>query len=462
MDATYGHGGYHAVKETAMEKLLPQNIEAECGVLGSIIIDPQAIEVVAPLLQPSDFYRNAHRLIYESMLHLYQQREPADFITICDDLEQSGHLEEVGNSSYITSLISQVPTSGNVEYYANLVSRAGILREAIHACGQVAADAYEPGAIDEEVLARAQQKFFEISTRRQRGNGFIGTEPLMADRIARLSWLHKHRGSIIGVPTGFTVLDQMTGGLQKSDLIVLAARPGIGKTSLALTLGANAALKYGQSVAVFSLEMSKEQLGDRLLSGFANIDQQRLRTGWIEDNEWNRIVEAGDRIAEAPIWIDDTAGISPFEMRSKVRRLQSERGVDLVIVDYLQLMQAGTGKKFNNRVEEVSEISRSLKGLARELNVPVLALSQLSRSVESRQSKVPQLSDLRESGSIEQDADIVMFIYRDDVYNPDSERKNIADLIVAKHRNGPQGEISLYFDARTTSFHNLENTIGEE
>lgn len=445
-----------------MEKLLPQNIEAEQGVLGSILIDPQAIEVVATKLQPTDFYRNAHRIIYESMLHLYQSREPADFLMICDDLERNGRLEEVGDASYITSLVNGVPTSGNVEYYAEIVARASTLRSIIHTSGQVVAEAYESGALDGEVLSKAQQWFYEIASRQQRGNGFVDTESLMGDRMQRLQFLQRHRGTILGVPTGFRYLDSMTGGLQKSDLIILAARPGIGKTSFALTLAANAAIRYDQKVAVFSLEMSKEQLGDRLLSQEARVDQQRMRTGWIEDDEWDRIARAGDKIAEASIWIDDTAGITSMEMRSKVRRLQSEQGVDLVIVDYLQLMQASTGKKQENRVQEVSEISRNLKGLARELNVPVLALSQLSRAVESRQSKVPQLSDLRESGSIEQDSDIVMFIYRDDVYNPDSERKNIADIIVAKHRNGPTGEISLYFTPSETSFRDLETTVGEE
>ncbi|MGZ3623279.1 MAG: replicative DNA helicase, partial [Ktedonobacteraceae bacterium] len=280
---------------------------------------------------------------------------------------------------------------------------------------------------------------------------------VLAEYMNKLDKLHERRGSIVGVPTGFTDLDRLTGGLQKSDLIVLAARPGIGKTSLALSLAHNTALKYHNSIAVFSLEMSKDQLAQRLLSMDARIDQQRLRTGIIEEDEWDRIVYAMDTLSESNIWIDDTAGISTMEMRSKARRLQAEHGIDLIIVDYLQLMQATIGGKRNeNRVQEISEISRSLKGLARELNVPVLALAQLSRAVESRQSKVPQLSDLRESGSIEQDSDIVMFIYRDDLYNQESERKNIADIIIAKHRNGPVGEISLYFQASQTRFRDLE------
>lgn len=435
--------------------MLPQGMEAEQAVLGSIIIDPEAIIEVAGTLQARDFYRDAHKQIYDAILHLHTSDTPPDFITLCDELENRKQLAEVGGMSYITSLINCVPTSGRIKFYADIVAEKSQLRDAIHAAGQVVTTAYEKDATASEVLAQAQQKFFEIGQRAMRGNGFTSTESIMPDRIKRLEALSKRRGSIIGLPTGFTDLDQMTGGLQPSDLIILAARPGVGKTSLAMCIVANAALKYGKRAAFFSLEMSKEQLGDRLLSMVARVDQQRLRTGWVEDDEWEKVINASDRIAAANIMIDDTAGISPLEMASKVKLLQSEQGIDLIVVDYMQLMSGNAGKKYENRVQEVSEISRSLKGLARELNVPVLALSQLSRSVESRQVKVPQLSDLRESGALEQDADIVMFIYRDILYNPDSERKNIADIILAKHRNGPVGEISLYFDPTQTSFKNL-------
>lgn len=440
-----------------MEKLLPQNIEAECGVLGSIIIDPEAIVQVADFLAPDDFYRDAHRTIYEVILQLYEQHEPADFITICDELERRNKLEDIGGASYITSLVNQVPTSGNVEYYGRIVERSAILRRLIHAAGQIAAIAYEEGDAD-VALEKAEQLIFNISQRYSRVD-FSLLRDILSEYMQKLDQLHEHRGSIVGVPTGFTDLDRLTGGLQRSDLIILAARPAIGKTSLALSLAHNTAVKYQHSVAIFSLEMSKEQLVQRLLSMDAGIDQQRLRTGWIEDEEWERIIYAMGTLSEANIWIDDTAGISTVEMRSKARRLHAEHRIDLIVVDYLQLMQATVGGKRNeNRVQEISEISRNLKGLARELNIPVLALAQLSRAVESRQSKVPQLSDLRESGSIEQDSDIVMFIYRDDVYNPESERKNIADIIVAKHRNGPVGEVSLYFQASQTRFRDLEVT----
>jgi replicative DNA helicase len=440
-----------------VEKLLPQNVEAECGVLGSIIIDPEAILQVADFLQPEDFYRDAHRTIYEIILQLYDQHEPADFITICDELERRNKLESVGGAAYITSLINQVPTSGNVEYYGRIVERTAILRRLIHAAGEIAAVAYDE--VDANVaMDRAEQLIFGISQRQTR-SGFSSLGDILTDYMVKLDQLHERRGSVVGVPTGFTDLDRLTGGLQKSDLIILAARPSVGKTSLALSLAHNTAAKFKRSVAVFSLEMSKEQLVQRLLSMDAGIDQHRLRTGWIEDDEWDRIITAMERLSETNIWIDDTAGISTMEVRSKARRLQAEHGIDLIIVDYLQLMQATIGGKRNeNRVQEVSEISRSLKSLARELDVPILALAQLSRTVESRQSKVPQLSDLRESGSLEQDADVVMFIYRDDVYNPETDRKNIADIIVAKHRNGPVGEISLFFQSSQTRFCDLEVT----
>ena len=707
-----------------MEKLLPQNIEAEAGVLGSIIIDPEAIVQIADFLYAEDFYRDAHRTIYEVILRFYEQHQPADFITICDELERVNKLNDVGGPAYVTSLINMVPTSGNVEYYGRIVERTAILRRLIHAAGEIAATAYEEGDAN-IALDKAEQLIFSISQRHARAD-FSSISELLSDYMNKLEQLHERRGAIVGVPTGFSDLDRMTGGLQRSDLIILAARPAMGKcmaswtliddpttgervtieecvrrqiprvyglshegrvrptaishwvdsgiqpcyrvqtrlgrnvdvtghhpfltvqgwqplhdlqvgqhiavptavpafgkneswsleqvrllahsiieqssqepipanvwtwskkyfaqflhtllegvghidrtrsaetllfnlpsqqvasdiqhaftrlgiislldtneqqgwcitidhvesvqkyqreigqiaassdkatasfddraiywdeilsieaigehqvydltvpdganfvaqdifvhnTSLALSLAHNSALKHKQSVAVFSLEMSKEQLVQRLLSMDAGVDQQRLRTGWIEDDEWERIIYSMGTLSEATIWIDDTAGISTMEMRSKARRLQSEHGVDLIIVDYLQLMQSSPGTARNkNREQEISEISRNLKGLAREINVPVMALAQLSRAVESRSSKIPQLSDLRESGSIEQDADIVMFIYRDDVYNPESERKNIADIILAKHRNGPVGEVSLYFQASQTRFRDLE------
>ncbi|GAC1429727.1 MAG: replicative DNA helicase [Ktedonobacteraceae bacterium] len=390
-----------------MEKLLPQNIEAESGVLGSIIIDPEAIVQIADFLMAEDFYRDAHRTIYEVIIQLYEQQQPADFITICDELESRGKLEGVGGPSYVTSLINQVPTSGNVEYYGRIVERTAILRRLIHAAGEIAATAYQESDAD-VALEKAEQLIFNISQRHAHAD-FSPLRDILSDYMSKLDQLHERRGTIVGVPTGFADLDRLTGGLQRSDLIILAARPAMGKTSLALSLAHNSAIKHKQSIAVFSLEMSKEQLVQRFLSMDAGIDQQRLRTGWIEDDEWERIIYAMGTLSEASIWIDDTAGISTMEMRSKARRLQAEHGVDLIIVDYLQLMQSTAGGARNkNREQEISEISRNLKGLAREINVPVLALAQLSRAVESRSSKIPQLSDLRESGCLTGDTPVYL------------------------------------------------------
>jgi replicative DNA helicase len=440
----------------AVEKLLPQNVEAEAGVLGSLLIDPEAIVQVADFLRPDDFYREAHRLIFQAVLDLYESGEPADLITLADELQRRGKLEEIGGISYVSSLANQVPTSRNAAHYGRIVEHKSTLRRLIHAAGQIAGVAYnEPDADD--ALEQAEKLIFDISQRSTRSD-FDSVGDILHAYIDKLDSLHERRGSIVGVPSGFSDLDKMTGGLQKSDLIILAARPAVGKTALALSLAHNAAVQHKHGIAVFSLEMSKEQLVARLLSMDAGVDQSSLRTGFISDDEWDRISQSVGVLSEAPIYIDDTAGVALAEMRSKARRLMLERGFDLLIVDYLQLMQGSGGGRpgHENRVQEISEISRGLKILARELNVPVIALSQLSRAVESRTDKRPQLSDLRESGSIEQDADIVMFIYRDEVYNPDTDRRNIADIIVAKHRNGPVGQVSLFFQATQTRYRDLE------
>jgi replicative DNA helicase len=627
----------------AVEKLLPQNVEAEAGVLGSLLIDPEAVVQVADFLRAEDFYRETHRVIFQAVVDLYESGDPADLITLTDELQRRGKLEEIGGVSYVSSLANQVPTSANVEHYARIVERTSILRRLIHAAGQIAAVAYnEPDATT--ALDQAEKLVFNVSQRYMRAD-LEHIRETLHEYLDKLDQLHERRGSIVGVATGFSDLDRMTGGLQKSDLIILAARPAVGKTALSLSLAHNASLRYGHNIAIFSLEMSKEQLIARFLSMDAGVDQSKLRTGYINDEEWERISESAGRLSEVNIYIDDTPGISMVEMRSKARRLMMEHGFDLLIVDYLQLMQGSGGGRagHENRVQEISEISRGLKGLARELNVPVMALSQLSRAVESRTEKKPQLSDLRESGcltgdtpvylpdlgtyrpieqlvgqsgflvlalntetwklepatvskafstghkpvyrlttrlgrtiratanhkfltikgwhrldelalgqrlavpamsaagftsrqmqavignaycgtslykqnlsreragrvatvvrsdeltrlaesdvywdeivsiepdgeeevydltvdnlhnfvaanmilhnSIEQDADIVMFIYRDEVYNPDSDRKNIADIIVAKHRNGPNGTVSLYFQAAQTRYRDLD------
>lgn len=439
-----------------MERLPPQNIEAEAAVLGSILIDPQALSVVAELLRADDFYRDAHRIIFQAALDLYAHGHPADLVTLTDEIERRGKLEQVGGADYMTMLVNVVPTSANVDYYATIVERTSVLRKLIHVAGRIAALAYsETDAAS--ALDKAEQMIFAIS-QNVRHADFEHIRDILDAYYDKLDHLHNHRGDVVGIPTGFTDLDKMTGGLQRSDLVILAARPSVGKTALALSLAHNSAVRFGASLAIFSLEMSKEQLAQRLLSMDAGVDQQRLRTGYISDadDEWTRISMSIGRLSESSIYIDDTPGISLIEMRSKARRLKAEHNFDVLILDYLQLMQ-GTGTKGDgNRQQEISEISRGLKGLARELDVPVLALSQLSRAVESRTSKVPQLSDLRESGSIEQDADIVMFIYRDEIYNPETDRPNIADIIVAKHRNGPVGTVSLYFQPSQTRFRDLE------
>jgi replicative DNA helicase len=444
-----------------MERLLPCNIEAECGVLGSLIIDPEAIVHILDFLRPDDFYRDAHRVLFETILSLYRQHHPADFITVCDDLERRNRLEEIGGPAYVTSLINGVPTSTNIEYYGRIVERTAVLRRLIQASGRIAATAYETeeGNAD-SALEQAESLIFSVRQSHLLGQA---KSPLVRDALTafmdHLDQLHQRRGMLSGVPTGFTDLDRLLGGLQRSDLIILAARPAVGKSALALSMAHHAAVRHQRRIGIFSLEMSQEQMITRLVSMDARVDQQRLRTGWIEDEEWERIIEAMGTLSDATMLIDDTAAISSVQLRSKARQWVVEYGgLDLIIIDYLQLMRVGEtgGKRSDNRVQIVDEIASELKALARELNIPVLALAQLSRAVEQRHSKVPQLSDLRESGAIENTADVVMFIYRDEIYNPETERRNQADIIVAKHRNGPVGEIVLYFERSQTRFRDLE------
>lgn len=449
-----------------IERSFPQNIEAECAVLGSIMIDPDAIVLVADFLSSEDFYRDAHRTLYGVIVQLYDQRIPADFITVCDELERHKSLEEIGGAAYITSLINHVPTSANVVYYGRIVSRTALLRRLIHAGGAIVARAFEESEEDAALtLEKAEQRIFEISQQYHASSATSShVRELLASYMQRLDEVHAHRGTVIGVPTGFTDLDRLLGGLQRSDFIVVAGRPAMGKSSFALSIVHNAAKLHQQKVGIFSLEMSKEQLIQRLVAMEAGVDQYRLRTGWIEDQEWERITDAMGAIAQMDIWIDDTSSISTIQLRSKARRWILEHGLDLIVVDYLQLMQASTtnGRKIENRTQEVGLISRALKGLARELNIPVLALAQLSRAVENRAVKVPQLSDLRESGSIEADSDVVLFLYRDDVYDPESQRPNTADILVAKHRNGAVGEVVLSFDKQQTRFRDMVVSMEEQ
>jgi replicative DNA helicase len=437
------------VESSRIERLPPQNVEAEEAILGCLLIDPDAIIRVATILKPEDFYREKNGWIYESALNLHERREPIDFLTICDELERREQLSEVGGAPFITMLINAVPTSIHAEHYAQIVERTATRRRLIDAAAQIAQVAYQETDEVGETVDRAEQILFGVSERRV-SRDLVPIKQVLSDYYDRIEYLTRHRGELIGIPTGFADLDKLLGGLQRSDLLILAARPSVGKTSLALSFAHNAAKKHRQRVAFFSLEMSNEQVVARLISAETGINSQRLRRGDIEEHEWGRFMKATSDMAETLLFIDDTPGISALELRTKARRLHAEVGLDLIVVDYLQLMRGDF--RSENRVQEVSSISRALKGLARELNVPLVALSQLSRGVESRTDKRPILSDLRESGSLEQDADVVMFIYRDEMYNENTERPNIADVMIAKHRNGPTGSVALFFKKELAQF----------
>jgi replicative DNA helicase len=440
------------LNERTVERTAPANVEAERAVLGALLIDSEAIGQIASFLKPEDFYRERHQVIYAARTDLYERREPGDFVTLVNELRRRGQLEAVGGASYLTELVNDVPTAVHVEHYARIVEHCAIMRRLIGAAGRIAAVGYENPPDIDDALDRAEQYVFEVSQRRVTQD-FTTLRDALRQYFDTIEYLHEHKGEVVGVPSGFRDLDQLTGGLHASDLVIIAGRPGVGKTGFALSIVRNVAARYQAPAAIFSLEMSTEQLVQRLLCMEAAVDSQRVRTGFIDEYEWRRISEAFGVLSDAPIYIDDSAGITTNELRMKARRLKSEHDLRLIVVDYLQLMQ---GRGLENRVQEVSEISRSLKALARELDVPVIALSQLSRAVESRQDHRPMLSDLRESGSIEQDADIVMFIHREELYKPDTERKNIADIILAKHRNGPVGQVPVRFFPSQTRFADLE------
>ena len=441
------------ISTTVPDKLQPHNIEAEEAVLGSLLIDPDAILRVSTFLSPNDFYVQRHGWVYESILDLHERRQPSDLVTLSDELERRNQLGEVGGSAYLTGLINATPTSIHVEYYARIVERTAVLRRLIDAASKIAQLAYQDAEDADEVVDRAEEIIFAISERRI-DRDLKPIRQVLESFYDRVEYLHQHQGEVIGIPTGLADLDKLLGGLQRSDMVVMAGRPGMGKTSLGLSIALQSARQWQKRVAVFSLEMSDEQLVQRLVSAETGIDSQRLRLGNIKADEWPTFYQAIRLLSETSIFIDDTPAISALELRSKARRLHAEHGLDMIIVDYLQLMSGGTRNE--NRQQEISFISRSIKGLARELNIPILALSQLSRQVESRADKRPMLSDLRESGSIEQDADVVLFIYRDEVYNPDTELPNIAEIIVSKHRSGPTGVFSVYFKKHLAQFVDLE------
>ena len=440
------------------ERVPPQNIEAEQAVLGAMLIDKEAIAKATEVLLADDFYREAHRVIFSAMLELYNKNEAVDMVTVTEILKRDNKLEDIGGIAYITSLANVVLTAANVKYHAEIVAEKSVLRQLVRVSTEIAAMGYEANEDVGTLLDTAESRILEISNRKKK-NDFTAINDILMDSVQSIESLLQNKGGLTGLPSGFADLDKLTSGLHPSDFIILAARPSMGKTALALNIVQNVALRAHKviggeprSVAFFSLEMSKEQLVNRMLCAEAGIDSQRLRVGEMRDEDWTHLWDACDTMSRAKIYIDDTAGITAMDMRSRARRLKAEHGLDLIVVDYLQLMQ-GSGKRNNSgdRQQEVSEISRSLKALARELDVPVLALSQLSRSVESRQVKRPMLSDLRESGSLEQDADIVAFLYREDYYNPETENKH-TELIIAKHRNGPVDTVNLFFQKQFTKF----------
>ncbi|HZS94146.1 MAG TPA: replicative DNA helicase [Chloroflexota bacterium] len=433
------------------EGALPQNIEAEQAVLGSLLIDPRAIEKVSSFLKPDDFYLPVNAEVYRSMLALHERDMPGDVVTVSDHLEARDRLDDMGGSAYLASLASIVPTSINVEHYARIVERLAVLRRLVDAGGRIAALGYDERLDAEDALEEAEKTLFDISRLRVTRD-FQPLSRILALVYEKMDMIHDHESSITGITTGYIDLDRLTSGLQRSDLIILAARPSMGKSSLMLNIAHTVAKKERLPVGIFSVEMSAEQLAHRLISIEGEIDSQKLRTGRMTESDWDRLVRAVGVLSDMPIFIDDTPSLSTVEMRSKARRLHAEQGLGLLIIDYLQLMQGGSRE---NRVQEISAISRALKAVARELEVPVLALSQLSRAPEQRPNHEPMLSDLRESGSIEQDADVVMFIYRDKVYNPETEQPNVADVIIAKHRNGPTGKIHLFWQEALMKFNDL-------
>lgn len=434
-------------------KVPPQNLEAEQAVLGAMMLEPEAGSSVFEILQAEDFYRDNHRLIFSAIQDLSEKGDPVDLVSIAEVLRRQGRLEQVGGIATISEIARSVPSAANVEYYAKLVSEKALLRQLIRATSSILERGYEPGEEARNLLEEAERLILDLSRRRVK-DGFSAIRDVLLDTFEKIEYLYANKGNLTGVPTFFTELDRMTSGWQPSDLVIIAARPSMGKTAMVLNMAQNASVRAKVPVAIFSLEMSKEQLVQRMLCGEAMVDQQRVRTGELLDADWPKLSRAVGPLSDAPIFIDDTVGISLAELRSKARRLKTEHDLGMIIIDYLQLLSLG--KKAESRQQEVAQISRSLKGLARELKVPVIALSQLNRGVEQRQDKRPIMSDLLESGAIEADADVISFIYRDEYYHPESEKKGIAELIIAKHRNGPVGTVELGFLKEFTKFVNLD------
>lgn len=435
-------------------KLPPQNIEAEQSVLGSLLIDKEAIAKVADILHSESFYRDAHQWIFQSIINLFSKSEPVDLITITDELSRIGKLDAVGGRVYVADIINSVPTSANVEYYAKIVEDKAVLRSLISQGSELVTEAFKDDVEVDSVLDNAQKSIIDIVQKKLR-QGFIKIKDLLDDVMKKMEDTYDQGSHITGVPTGYIDLDEMTGGFQPADLVIIAGRPSMGKTSLALNIAQNVGIRHNLPVAIFSLEMSKESLTQRILCSEAEIDSAHLKSKNLHDHEWKKLGRALGRLSEAPIYVDDTPSLSPLELRAKARKLQMEHGIALIIIDFMQLMR-GSQRRYENRTQEVSDISRAIKTIARELNVPIIALSQLSRAIEQRQDQTPRLSDLRESGEIEQVADLVTFIHREAYYDRMSDKGNLAQLIIAKQRNGPTGTIELTFRKEITKFGNRE------
>lgn len=440
--------------QTAQHKLPPQDLEAEHSVLGALLLDAEAVHRVVEVLRAQDFYREAHANIYTAVLNLYQRNEPADLVTVSSELKKMGTLEQVGGASYLATLVDGVPSSANVVSYCRIIREKAIIRRLIEGASRIIGDAYEQKSDVEEYLDQAERVIFDIAQDRNSKN-FYHVKEVVKSSFKAIEQLYERRELITGIPSNFRDLDRMTSGFQPSDLVIIAGRPSMGKTAFALNVVEGAAVEHGRSCAIFSLEMSKEQLVQRLLCSRAEVDASKLRGGFLSESDWPKLTRAAGELSESPIYIDDTPAITVLELRAKVRRLQREFGLDMVVVDYMQLMRAAG--KVESREREIADISRSLKALAKEVNVPVIALSQLNRGLENRMDKRPMLSDLRESGSIEQDADVVAFVYRDEVYNKESPDAGKAEIIIGKQRNGPIGKVTLAWRGGLTRFDNLSH-----
>ncbi len=437
---------------SADERTLPHNLEAERSVLGAILIHNDAFNIAAELIDSRDFFRDAHRRVFDKMVGLNERGQAIDLVTLKDELGRTGDLEDVGGAAYIAALGDGVPRSTNVEHYARLVKEKSTLRNLIHSAGKIVSTAYRAEEDADTILDQAEQEIFSIAEDRIH-SGFVPLSDLVQGSFSAIEQLQEHKGMVTGVPSGFVDIDSLTSGFQSSDLIIIAGRPSMGKTSFALNVAQHVGIKMDRAVGIFSLEMSKEQLFMRMLTAEAEVDAHRFRGGFLSERDYGQLSKALGRLSEARVFIDDTASLGVLEMRAKARRLKAEHGLDLLMVDYLQLMQ-GRGR-FENRTQELASISRALKGLAKELDVPVLALSQLSRAPEARTNRRPQLSDLRESGALEQDADVVMFVFREEQYSPTPENENLAEIIIGKQRNGPTGSVKLAFLKQYTRFANL-------